>query len=58
MAPDIATGQPARPESRRGDEWDAIWDLVQRCMSKECTNRPTAPQLVERLKTIWMLCLV
>ena len=50
--PNITTGDPARPGSRLGQEWDAIWDLVLRCMSKEHTNRPTAPQLMESLKAI------
>ena len=44
---DIVTGHPARPESCLGQEWDAIWDLVLLCMSKERTNRPTALELVE-----------
>ena len=48
----IATEHPVRPESCRGQEWDAIWDLVLHCMSKEHTNRPTARQLVESLKAI------
>ncbi|KAF8497866.1 hypothetical protein F5888DRAFT_1803322 [Russula emetica] len=26
----IATGQPDRPESRLGQEWDAIWSLILR----------------------------
>ena len=46
------SGHPVRPESRLGKEWNAIWDLVERCMSNELPNRPTALQLVERLKTI------
>ena len=43
---------PERPKRRLGQEWDTIWDLVQCCMSREPTNRPTAPQLVERLETM------
>lgn len=52
MTLDIATGHPAQPESRLGQERDTIWDLVLRCMFKERTNRPTALELVESLKAI------
>ena len=41
-----------RPEDRIGEEWDAIWDLILRCVSKERTNHPTALQLVKSLKAI------
>jgi len=49
---DIATLHPVRPEGRLGQEWDAIWDLILRCVSQEHTNRPTALELVESLKAI------
>jgi hypothetical protein len=49
---DIATGHPVRPESRLGQEWDAIWNLILRCVSQEYANRPTALELVESLKAI------
>jgi len=48
---DNATGPLAldRPENRLGQEWDAIWNLILRCMSED---RPTAVELVEILKVI------
>ncbi|KAF8497854.1 kinase-like domain-containing protein [Russula emetica] len=50
---DIATGQPDRPESRLGQEWDAIWKLILRCVSEEHQDdRPSAGELVERLEVI------
>ncbi|KAF8491723.1 kinase-like domain-containing protein [Russula emetica] len=52
---DIMTGQPERPGSFLGQEWDPIWDLVLRCMSEDPINRPTALELVESLKAICML---
>jgi len=48
----IATGQPARPESRLGQEWDDIWKLILRCVSKEQDDRPSAVELVESLKAM------
>ncbi|KAF8497877.1 kinase-like domain-containing protein [Russula emetica] len=47
---DIATGHPARPERCDGKEWEDLWNLVLHCMSKEPTDRPTALDLVEKLK--------
>jgi hypothetical protein len=51
----MATRHPARPERRLGQEWDAIWELVLRCMSEDPTDRPTALKLVESLKAMRML---
>jgi len=49
----IATGQPDRPESRLGREWDAIWNLILRCVSEKYQDdRPTAVELVESLNAI------
>jgi len=50
--PDMATGCPERPKPRIGQEWDAIWNLVERCMSEYPTDRPTAIELVESLKAM------
>ncbi|KAF8491708.1 kinase-like domain-containing protein, partial [Russula emetica] len=50
--PDIATGCPERPKRRLGQEWDAIWNVVERCMSEYPTDRPTAVELVESLKAM------
>jgi len=49
---DIDTGPPARPEGRLGQEWDAIWKLILRCVSKEHDDRPSAVELVASLKAI------
>ncbi|KAF8497856.1 kinase-like domain-containing protein [Russula emetica] len=46
---DNATGPLDRPERRLGQEWDAIWNLILRCMSDD---RPTTVELVEILKVI------
>ncbi|KAF8489083.1 kinase-like domain-containing protein [Russula emetica] len=53
---DIATGQPNRPESRVGQEWDAIWNLILRCVSvsEEHDDRPSVVELVESLKAIML----
>lgn len=49
---DTVTGHPARPKGCLGQEWDTIWDLVLRCMSKERAYRPSALELVESLEAI------
>ncbi|KAF8497861.1 kinase-like domain-containing protein [Russula emetica] len=49
----VATGPLERPESRLGQEWDAIWNLILRCVSEEYQDdRPSAVELVESLKAI------
>ncbi|KAF8484118.1 kinase-like domain-containing protein [Russula emetica] len=48
----IATGQPNRPRSCLGQEWEAIWDLILRCVSEEQDVRPSAVELVESLTAI------
>jgi len=49
----VATGPLDRPESRLGQEWDAIWKLILRCVSEEYQDdRPSAVELVESLKAI------
>ena len=52
MTPDVSKRDPVRPKSHSGQEWDAIWDLVVDCMSRECTDRPNTLELVETLEAI------
>jgi len=54
----IATGQPNRPRSCLGQEWEAIWDLILRCVSEEQDVRPSAVKLVESLTEILILFLM
>ncbi|KAJ7018999.1 kinase-like domain-containing protein [Mycena alexandri] len=47
----IEGGRPSRPSSCSGtSSLDALWNLLQNCWEEKPENRPTASQLVERLK--------